>query len=183
MNSLRQSTNRRWQLMLIEFQQAFADLVASPELCISVRSDPGVLRERYQLSDLEWRQLVGIVNDPGMECNCMLYRANRLAPLALNLPELVKALGDDLRPTLDQYWSAYSNTDVHFLVESHRFCEFVRDLLGSGHIFQNDIHDALEREAAALALRLEASYTERYRDYTNQTDSPALARSQEQTTG
>jgi len=164
--------------MLIEFQQAFADMVASPELCIQIRANPELLRERYNLSDQEWRQLVAVVNHPGMECNCMLYRANRLAPLALNLPDLIRALGDDLRTTLDQYWSAYSNTDVHFLVESHRFCEFVRNLLARGHVFRNDIRPALDREAAALSLRLEASYTNRYRDFTNQTDARGLRRSQ-----
>jgi hypothetical protein len=147
--------------MLVEFQQAFADLVASPDLCRAVRADPELLRERYQLSDREWRQLVAVVKQKGMECNCMLYRANRLAPLALNLPELVKALGTDLRPTLDRYWSAYANTDVHFLRESQRFCEFVGGLLANGQVFHNDIALVLEQEAAVLALRIEASYTER----------------------
>jgi hypothetical protein len=146
--------------MLVEFQQAFADMVASPELSFKVRANPSLLRERYKLSDQEWRQLVGVVNSPGMNCNCMLYRANRLAPLALNLPELCRVLADDLRSTLSRYWACYPNSDVNFLVESSRFCEFVRDLLASGHVFQNDVSDTLEREAAALSLRLHASYTE-----------------------
>ena len=146
--------------MLVEFQQAFADLVASPELSFNVRADPSILRERYQLSDLEWRQLVGIVNSRGMDCNCMLYRANRLAPLALNLPEVCKVMGDDLRSTLTFYWTKHPNSDVNFLVESERFCEFLRGLIADGHTFKNDVRPALEREAAALSLRLEASYNQ-----------------------
>ena len=146
--------------MLVEFQQAFADMVASPELSFQVRANPALLRERYQLSDQEWRQLVGIVNSKGMDCNCMLYRANRLVPLALNLPELCKAMGDDLRSTLTLYWIRCPNSDGNFLLESSRFCDFVRELLTSGHVFQNDVNPALEREAAALALRLKATWTE-----------------------
>jgi hypothetical protein len=146
--------------MLVEFQQAFADMVASPELSFKVRANPSLLRERYQLSDQEWRQLVGIVNSKGMDCNCMLYRANRLVPLALNLPELCKLMADDLRSTLTLYWTRHPNSDGNFLLESSRFCDFVRELLASGHVFRNDVSPALEREAAALALRLEASWTE-----------------------
>jgi len=142
--------------MLIEFQQAFADLVASPALCISVRNEPEVLRQRYQLSEQEFRQLVAVVNHPGMECNCMLYRANRLAPLALNLPQLCKALGKDLPQTLSRYWATYRNGDSHFLLESQRFCEFVETLLAAGE-FGADVRSALDREAPVIALRVEAS--------------------------
>ena len=39
--------------MLIEFQQALADLTASPELCISVRRDPALLHQRYELTQRE----------------------------------------------------------------------------------------------------------------------------------
>jgi hypothetical protein len=147
--------------MLSEFQQAFADLVASPELCIEARRNPELLRERYELTAREWQRLVGIVNHRGMECNCMLYRANRLAPVALNLPELCKALATDLRPMLSEYWSKYPNTDVHFMVESERFCQFLREKLEAGYPFRNEIRQVLEEESALLSIRIEASYTER----------------------
>jgi hypothetical protein len=142
--------------MLIEFQQAFADLVASPQLCINVRAQPELLRQQYQLSDQEFRQLVAVVNHPGMECNCMLYRANRLAPLALNLPELCKALGKDLPQTLSRYWATYRNGDSHFLLESQRFCEFVETLLSAGE-FDENVRHALEREVPVIALRVQGS--------------------------
>ncbi|HEX8178301.1 MAG TPA: hypothetical protein VF525_02040 [Pyrinomonadaceae bacterium] len=148
--------------MLAEFQQALADLVSSPQLCIEVRRDPAVLRARYDLTEREARRLEGVVNHPSMECNCMLYRANRLAPLALNLPGLIKALGPDLRDLLDAFWLRYTNTDVHFYVESYRFCEFVQAELARGRPLSADVAPALQREMATMAERLEVSHTEIY---------------------
>jgi hypothetical protein len=148
--------------MLAEFQQALADLVASPDLCMEAKRDPLLLRTRYQLTNREAQRLNGVVNHPGMKCNCMLYRANRLAPLAVNLPNLIKALGEDLRGVLDDFWKEYKNTDVHFYVESYRFCEFVKGELARGRPFQVDITPSLQQDMAILADRLEASHTEIY---------------------
>src|SRR6266511_1312265 len=103
--------------MLADFQQALADLTASPDLCIRVRNDPSVLRGRYELTDREHNRLVGIVGHRGMECACIIYRANRLAPLALNIPLTCKALGKDLRSLLSEFWEAYPETNVHFYIE------------------------------------------------------------------
>lgn len=148
--------------MLVEFQQAFADLVASPELCIEVRRNPAVLRERYRLTDREASRLEGVVNQQAMERNCMIYRANRLAPLAMNLPGLLKAIGPDLRSTLDGFWKRYSNTDVHFYVESYRFCEFIREEMERGRHFSEDVAPVLQREMETLGELLEISHTEIY---------------------
>jgi hypothetical protein len=148
--------------MLADFQQALADLTASPDLCVEARRDPGVLKERYRLTDREAHRLEGVVNHPSMACNCMLYRANRLAPLAVNLPGLVHALGADLRGVLDDFWKRYSNTDVHFYVESYRFCEFVREEMSCGRPFGDGVETALRREMAALSDLLEMSHTELY---------------------
>jgi hypothetical protein len=148
--------------MLSEFQQAFADLVSSPNLCREVRERPNVLRERYRLDDREARRLLGIVTHPRMAANCTLYRANRLAPLALNLPNLLRALGPDLRHVLDAFWQEHPRTDVHFYVESYRFCEFVRTELERGRRLGPDVARALERDAMTVADRLEASHTEIY---------------------
>jgi hypothetical protein len=136
--------------------------VSSPALCIEARRDPAVLRNRYQLTDRESRRLAQIVNQPGMACNCMLYRANRLAPLAVNLPDLFKALGPDLREMLDAFWSEFNNTDVHFYVESYRFCEFIEREIANDRKFAAEVAPALERERSILADRLEVSHTEIY---------------------
>src|ERR1043166_1432583 len=146
--------------MLAEFQQAFADLVASPDLCIQARHDSQLLRSHYQLTELEAERLQAGVNHPGMKCNCMLYRANRLAPLAMNLPNLIRELGDDLRGMLDDFWKIYRNTDVHFYVESYRFCEFVDQEISRGRKFSRDVAPALKAEMTIMAERLEVSHTE-----------------------
>jgi hypothetical protein len=145
--------------MLDQFQQAFSDLVGSPAFVSDVRERPEVLYERYELSELEWRRLVHVVNQKGMECNCMLYRANRLVPIAMNLPELCKVLEKDLRAILSEYWTLYPRTDVHFLLESYRFCEFLKAKFDRGDIADSTISSVLAAEMAVIAARLEASYT------------------------
>src|SRR3954452_10530315 len=132
--------------MLIDFQRALADLTASPPLCRQVRAEPQTLRDRYDLTDKEWRRLVGIVASKGMEANCILYRANRLAPVALNLPNTCTALRNDLNRLISAYWESEPTTDVHFLVEADRFCRFL--------LTQPDLPSAatteLEREHAVV---------------------------------
>ena len=140
--------------MLIDFQRALADLTASPSLCREVRATPQTLRDRYDdLTDREWRRLVAIVASKGMEANCILYRANRLAPVALNLPNTCTALGDDLNRLISAYWESEPRTDVHFLVEADRFCRFL--------LTQPDLPSAvtteLERESAIVDAKLAIS--------------------------
>ena len=139
--------------MLVDFQKALADLTASPQWCREVRRLPEKLRERYELTDKEWRRLAGIAASKGMEANCMLYRANRLAPVALNLPETCEAIRDDLNRLISAYWESEPTTDVHFLVEADRFCRFLEN--------QSDLspqtRNVLEREHAIVSAKLAAS--------------------------
>jgi hypothetical protein len=114
--------------MLADFQQAMADLTASPALCNEVRHDAGVLALRYDLTLREARRLAAIVDHPGMECACVVYRANRLAPLALNLPRTCRSLGPALRDIASDYWAAYPEGNVHFYIEAERFCLYVDEL-------------------------------------------------------
>ena len=146
--------------MLVEFQQALADLTALPELCQRVRRDPSILRQRYDLSDLEWRRLVGIVRHPGMACACIVYRANRLAPLAFNVPDTCRALGKDLRDVVSEYWARFPESTIHFFIETDRFCRFLRGKLATGADLRAEVGPVLEREAAAVAAALRESQTE-----------------------
>jgi hypothetical protein len=139
--------------VLVDFQIALADLTASPALCREARGAPEILRERYNLTDREWRRLAGIVASHGMEANCMLYRANRLAPVALNLPETCEILGDDLNRLVSAYWESEPTTDVHFLVEADRFCSFLE---GQPNL-SSDARAMLLREQAIVAAKLAAS--------------------------
>lgn len=146
--------------MLVEFQQALADLTASPELCIQARRDPSVLHERYKLTEREWHRLVGIVRHPGMACACIIYRANRLAPLAMNIPKTCRALGKELRAVVSEYWAVFPEGNVHFFIETDRFCRFLKEKLAEGGSFPDEVASELEREAAIVADALRESETE-----------------------
>jgi hypothetical protein len=146
--------------MLSEFQQALADLTASPELCIRARQDASMLRERYELTDREWSRLAGIVNHKGMECACIVYRANSLAPLALNIPRTCKALGHNLRAVVSEFWMAVPETNVHFFIETERFCRFLETKLAGGCDLPPEVATILAEESAIVRAGLEESYTE-----------------------
>jgi hypothetical protein len=146
--------------MLVEFQQALADLTASPDLCNRVRRDPCLLQQRYELTEQECRRLIGIVRHPGMACACMVYRANRLAPLALNIPQTCRALGKDLRDVVSEYWAAFPESNVHSFIETNRFCQFLSAKLAEGRKFPTEVAVALSREAAIIADALRESQTE-----------------------
>jgi len=128
-------------------------MTASPALCGKVRRAPETLRTCYQLTDKEWRRLVGIAGSKGMEANCMLYRANRLAPVALNLPDTCEAIRDDLNRLISAYWESEPTTDVHFLIEADRFCRFLEAQSG----LSSEARAALTREHAVVAAKLAAS--------------------------
>jgi hypothetical protein len=146
--------------MLAEFQQALADLTASPAFSSSARENPSLLRDRYELSDREFDRLVGILRHPGMECACIVYRANRLAPLAMNVPQTCKALGPELRAVVEEFWAAYPETNVHFFVETDRFCRFLQEKITYGAVFPPGVVDALARESQTITVVLAESHTE-----------------------
>lgn len=145
--------------MLVEFQQALADLVASPEACRRARANPEQLRLRYNLSPREYDRLVAMVNHKGMAWNCMLYRANRLSPLVLNLPEFCRALGPRLGPLLSEYSERHPNTNVHFYLECDRFCRFIEAKLSEGYCLEPDVLAVFRAEHANIKLSLAATQT------------------------
>jgi len=145
--------------MLVEFQQALADLVESPELCRQIRADPTRLQQKYDLSTREYDRLVKMVNQKAMACNCMLYRANRLAPLALNLPDSCRMLGPRLGPLLSEYSLLYPNTNVHFYLECDRFCRFILGKIEQGLDFDSHARAVFDAEHARIKVGLVASYT------------------------
>lgn len=146
--------------VLAEFQQALCDLTASPRLCIEARKNPSILRERYKLTDREAARLVGILRHRGMESACIVYRANRLAPLAMNVPDTCKALGRSLRPLVEEFWELNPETNVHFFIETHRFCQFLQTKLEAGYPLSETAIKAMQRESKAVADALTESFTE-----------------------
>ena len=79
--------------MRADFQQAMADVTASPDLCRALRADPGLLEGRYDLTLRERGQMLAILRHAGMQAACKVYRMNRIAPLAMNLRATLGALG------------------------------------------------------------------------------------------
>lgn len=138
-------------MTLAAFQTALADLTASPALVTAVRASPAPLAA-YALTAKEAARLAAIAASPGMHANCVLYRANRLAPLALNLPETCAALADLLPALTAAYWAAEPRTDVHFLIEADRFARWLE-----GQDIPVAAREALAPEAALVAGRLAAS--------------------------
>jgi hypothetical protein len=145
--------------VLLEFQQALADLVASPDFCRQARADPQALLRRYDLSEREHRRLIDMVNQPGMALNCMLYRSNRLAPLAQNLYGLCHALGPRLGPLLTEYSQAYPNTTVHFYLECDRFCRFIENKMTEGLELDPQAQAVFAEESLKVRLNLQATET------------------------
>jgi hypothetical protein len=146
--------------VLAEFQQAMCDLIASPALCTAARRDPSLLRAAYDLTDREADRLTLIARHHGMTAACSLYRANRLAPLVMNLPRTCRALGVDLRPLLDKFWRLHSETNVHFFVECYRFCAFLESRLACGLQLPSAAREALAEESVILRGALAESYLE-----------------------
>lgn len=143
-------------MTLAAFQRALTDLTASPAMCRFVRHDPDWLTQAYDLTERERDRLAGIASSPGMEANCILYRANRLAPVALNCPDLCAALGDDLTRLISAYWEAEPTTNVHFLVETERFCAYLEgraDLSPAALTALACEHDKIRHRLAASAAR------------------------------
>jgi hypothetical protein len=143
--------------MLVEFQQALADLTADPDLCLAVRRDPGVLQVRYALSARETARLLAIVHHTGMSAACTVYRMNRLAPLAMNLRDTLHALGTQLGPTLTAYWRAHPRGHPHFQLESERFCQFLLQRIAAGLPVTDDLRQALAQDGTTLVQALQSA--------------------------
>ena len=103
---------------------------------------------------------VQLARDDGMTAACSLYRANRLAPLAMNVPRTCRALGELLRPRIEEFWSMHTETNVHFFVESERFCAFLESRIDGGLDVPPSAQAALAEEADAVRRALAESHLE-----------------------
>jgi hypothetical protein len=146
--------------VLADFQQAMCDLIAAPALCAAVRRDPAVLRQSYELTVREVDRLTAIARHDGMTAACSLYRANRLAPLVMNLPRTCRTLGPDLRRLVDEFWTLYTESNVHFFVECDRFCGFLESRIAGGLAVEPTALAAFSEESVVLRAALAQSYLE-----------------------
>lgn len=145
--------------MLADFQQALADLIASPTHCQAIRD--GDLRELdgYDLNLTERGRLVAIALHRGMAVNCAVYRSNRLTPLVINLPDTCAALGPSLRGVVDRFWATHPTEHfVHFLVEAERFVAFLESTPHEEPgVDEAELRAALAREGAIVRTGLAAT--------------------------
>jgi hypothetical protein len=142
--------------MLSDFQQAMADLVASPALCNAVREDSAVLTARYRLTEREHRRAFAIARHRGMQAACSVYRMNRITPLAINLRATLQALGEGLPALMTRYWHDHPRGHTHFYIESDRFCRW---LVQCREDRDAAVADALQREWAVVRAALARSLT------------------------
>lgn len=111
--------------MLADVQQAMADLVASVARVQAAREDPQAWLAGYALTEPERRRLAGFLAQPGLALGCMVYRANRLAPVAMHLTDLCRAIGPGLREVMEAFWLAHPHSEPNPLLECARFCDFI----------------------------------------------------------
>lgn len=108
-------------MSLAAFQRAYADLAASPRLCLAVRADPVAALAPYDLEERERGRLARAVWQRGMNANCTLYRATRITALNSVAPLTLGLIRPVLRAVLDAYWEEHPVHDVRFARETARF--------------------------------------------------------------
>lgn len=108
-------------MSMATFQRAYADLAASPALCLAVRADPVAALASYDLDARERGRLARAVWQRGMDANCTLYRTTRITALNSVIPLTLGLIRPTLRLLLDAYWEAHPVHDVRFTRETARF--------------------------------------------------------------
>ena len=139
-------------MSLASFQDALADLVASPELCGRLATDAPSVLDRYALSARERSRIVEVVAQRGMAINCTLYRAGRFEAVYTLLPMSCFVLGDQLRSELDEYWRFREHTDLQFLTEVACWTDFLLRRLRQGRLINPYLREVLAFEIAARDL-------------------------------
>lgn len=134
------------------FQRALGDLVASPELCVCLRSGGAEVLDRYELTARERLRLETVVRQRGMSVNCTLYRVNRITPLYSMLPRTCMVLGERLADEASAFWLSGS-TDMQFGPETERFAEFLEARVSSGELQSPYLLETVGFELAVNALR------------------------------
>ena len=108
-------------MSMATFQRAYADLAASPTLCLAVRANPASALAAYDLDARELGRLARAVWQRGMDANCTLYRTTRITALNAVMPLTLDLVRPILRDLLDAYWEAHPVHDVSFTREAARF--------------------------------------------------------------
>lgn len=141
-------------MSMAAFQRAYADLAASPKLCLAVRADPATALAPYDLDAREHRRLARAVWQRGMDANCTLYRTTRITALNSVVPLTLGVLGPVLRAVLDAYWEEHPVHEVRFAHEAARFIAWLETRPPELPEPANDIILLARRELAFDEARL-----------------------------
>jgi len=147
------SNSRDYPMTIEAFQQAMCDLIASPDLCLTLVQSPAEVLGRYDLSDRDRRRLLEVVQQPGMLVNCSLYRANRLSPIYNLIPHTCFLLGETLVDEATEFWDGFKETRLQFHEEVKRFGDFLRRRIELGLVQNPLLSEVLEYELALNEFR------------------------------
>jgi hypothetical protein len=140
---------------LAAFQRAYADLAASPRLCLAVRADPVAALASYDLEARERDRLARAVWQRGMDANCTLYRVTRITALNTVMPTTLKRLQPGLRALLDAYWEDHPVHEIRFAHEAARFIAWLETRPAALPEPADDLIALARRELAVAEARLE----------------------------
>ena len=112
-------------MSLAEFQRALGDLIASPQHSAEMAARPQQALSGYTLTSRESRRLFLMARDARMRMNCTLYRINRIIPIHSVLPRTCQRLGASLGGVLDAYFVDEPDSTLQYLLEAHRFAQWL----------------------------------------------------------
>ena len=144
-------------MSMAAFQRAYADLAASPKLCLAVRADPTTGLGAYDLNARERDRLARAVWQRGMDANCTLYRATRITALNAVAPLTLGLIRPVLRALLDAYWEDHPVHDVRFTREAARFIAWLETRPAALPEPVDDLLALARRELAVAETRLEGT--------------------------
>ncbi|GEM_PF-878462 len=131
-------------MSLIQFQQAFADLVANGDLCRAIKQNPELLDEKYTLTALEKDRIIFLLQQSrGIGTSCMLYQINRFTPLYDLMPYTCNILGERTREYTRQFWAYYPKSNFQFRDEVMFFSKFLLEQVAFGNIAHIPIMESL----------------------------------------
>lgn len=140
-------------MSLLSFQKALTDLIASPQLCLQLRSDPTTVLLQYDLTSRERLRLQAVVYQQGMSVSCTLYRVNRITPVYTMLPYTCFLLGAQLIPVIEEFWAIDNRSDLQFKREISIFGEFLLQKLLGGELVNPYLREIVVMELAINELK------------------------------
>jgi hypothetical protein len=142
-------------MSMATFQRAYADLAASPKLCLAARGDPVAALAPYDLNERELGRLERAVWQRGMDANCTVYRTLRITALNAVVPLTLGLIHPVLRAALDAYWEDHPVHEIRFMRETARFIAWLETHKQVLPEPAGDIIEFARRELAAAVTQLE----------------------------